>query len=385
MNKLSGKGYYIWRVNECFGGDIGRIAIAAQDSGLGHVLIKIADGPTGYNGDVRPLVETLQRKGIEVWGWQYIYGYPAPEARMVVRRIRESGVTGLVANAEVEFKRMPNPAPIARSYMQSVRAEVGTDFPIALSTYRYPKYHPQFPYTAFLEYCDFNMPQVYWLLQHNPVWQLEESMRQYRALIIQRPTIPTGCAWQSGSWAPTSKDLVDFMDAARRLGCEAANYWAFDHTHKLPGLWQTIAEYDWPVVHPTPPEPEPDPIEIPEDDVDYKKLDEILAKYPNAQLNINVSMSVDSDQLADPGDPGVPAPVGKDYRVVIPADKPSGRAKVRPVANAGSAEIDYVKNGEVVSGPGRTVNEFTYITARVGGVPLIGPGFVETEYLVPLS
>ena len=383
MNKLPGKGYFIWRVGETQDGDIGRIAIAAEEAGLGHVLIKIANGAVGYNGDVRPLVETLQRKGIEVWGWHYIYGYPASEARMAVRRIRDSGVTGFVVNAEVEFKQ-PGMGAIASAYMEALRAEVS--IPIALSTYRYPEYHREFPFTSFLEYSDFNMPQVYWLLKHNPVEQLEESIRQYQALSVVRPMIPTGPAWKQGSWLPAPGELVAFMDAARDRGLEAANFWAWEHAQNLPGLWQAIADYHWQVEQPAPPDPEPPipPIEIPEDELDTKKLDELLAKYPNAQLNINVSVSVDSELPADPGEPKPPVPSGKDYRVVV-LDKPSGRVKVRSVANKGVAEIDYVLNGDVVTGPGRTVGEFTYITARVGGDPLIGPGFVETAYLVPLA
>jgi len=384
MNKLPGKGYFIWHVSETQNGDIGRIAIAAEDAGLGHVLIKIADGAVGYNGDLRPLVETLQRKGIEVWGWHYIYGYPASEARMAVRRIRESGVTGFVVNAEVEFKK-PGMGAIARAYMQALRAEVGPDFPIALSTYRYPEYHREFPFTAFLEYCDFNMPQVYWLLKHNPVEQLDECIRQYQALSVVRPMIPTGPAWKQGSWLPAPGELVAFMDAARDRGLEAANFWAWEHAQNLPGLWQAIADYHWQVEQPAPPDPEPPipPIEIPEDELDTKKLDELLAKYPNAQLNINVSVSVDGEQAPAPL-PGDPVPSGKDYRVVV-LDKPSKRAKLRATANASVGEIDYVYDGDILTGPGRIVGEFTYITARVGGKPLVGPGFVETAYLVPLA
>lgn len=315
MNKLSGKGYYIWRLDRTQGGDIGRIAIAAQEAGLGHVLIKIANGAVGYNGDLRPLVETLQRQGIEVWGWHYIYGYPASEARMAARRIRESGVTGFVVNAEVEFKRMPNPSPIARAYMQALRAEVGLDFPIALSTYRYPRLHPQFPYAAFLEYCDFNMPQVYWLLQHNPVWQLEECIRQYDALSIQRPMIPTGAAWKEGSWMPTVQDLVTFMDAARQHGFEAANFWAWEHTELLPALWQAIADYDWPVEQPAPPEEE-----------EMSELSEKLDQVLNNQTVIMTKQEVILKAIAaleapsEPEPPKPPTPPAPAYHVRVTRD-----------------------------------------------------------------
>jgi len=261
------------------------------------------------------LVATLQALGIEVWGWIYTYGYsPASEARMAIRCIKESGVTGLVANAEVEWKRMSNPGPSVRALMTPIRAEVGNDFPIALSSYRYPRLHAQFPFVEFLEYCDFNMPQIYWLLQHNPVWQLEESIRQYQALRIWRPMIPTGCAWKIGTWIPTPSDVVAFMDAARRLGLEAANYWSWQHTEKLPALWQTIAEYDWPV-------DEPEEPEIPEDEMG-EVLDKLNLVLGNQAL-ILAKLNVDPEEPEPDPDPEPPAQ--PKYMVRLTGDKANAR------------------------------------------------------------
>jgi hypothetical protein len=79
--KLKGKGFYIWRIPNCDGGDPVSIAAAAKQAKLSHVLIKIADGPSWrYNYDetpngvdlVPPLVAELRKVGIHVcglWGW----------------------------------------------------------------------------------------------------------------------------------------------------------------------------------------------------------------------------------------------------------------------------------------------------------------------------
>lgn len=95
---------WIWNLSRCEGGDPKRIVQAALAAGLSHVIVKIADGTYGFNPDRKnpdtlPVIRELQSAGITVWGWQYVYGdNPGQEA------IRETGVTGFVIDAEVEYK-----------------------------------------------------------------------------------------------------------------------------------------------------------------------------------------------------------------------------------------------------------------------------------------
>ena len=102
MNKLLGKGYYIWKAINCMAGRPQEIADAAFSADLGHVLIKIADGVFRYNVDVDlpTIVAALQAAGVTVWGWQYIYGgNPAAEAAIAIRQIQATGVTGFTLSA----------------------------------------------------------------------------------------------------------------------------------------------------------------------------------------------------------------------------------------------------------------------------------------------
>ncbi len=48
---VSGKGFFIWKIKDCEGGNPQAITRAAQQAGLTHVLIKIADGAYAYNID----------------------------------------------------------------------------------------------------------------------------------------------------------------------------------------------------------------------------------------------------------------------------------------------------------------------------------------------
>ena len=330
---IRGKGYYIWKVEKCYGGNINNIVLAAVAAGIKHVYIKIADGATGYNGDVRALVAALQAVGIEVWGWQYVYGFnPQAEARMAARRIRESGVTGFIVDAEGEFK-VPEGAQLARAYMFTLRAEVGAEFPLALSSYRYPTLHRQFPFETFLEFCDLNFPQVYWLLAHDPARQLERCVNEYNALSIVRPMVPTGAAWRQGSWQPTTNDIHDFLAAAEEQGLAGASFWSWQHAEQIPQLWMAIHEYDWPVD--PEPEPEPEP-EIPEDEMgevlDTLRL--ILAKQD--EILTLLQGGAEPEPPEEP-EPPAPPPATKYYVQVTAPDRTNARfvygvnAKGKPI------------------------------------------------------
>ena len=251
---LQGKGFFIWQVRRCENGDAGAIANVAASAGLTHVLIKIADGASPYNVDltsgqdlVLPVLMALRERGISVYGWHYVYGYdPVGEAEIAIQRVRELGVDGYVIDAEAQYK-YPGRDEVARQFMSLLRQSLPV-LPIALSSYRYPTYHPTLPWQAFLEKCDLNMPQVYWQDAHNPAEQLIRSLREFEALSPFRPLIPTGSAYMAGDWQPTAAEMVEFMDTARNLNMTAANFWEWGHTRTyLPHLWDAIAAYSWPV------------------------------------------------------------------------------------------------------------------------------------------
>lgn len=112
------------------------------------------------------------------------------------------------------------------------------------------------------------------------------------------------------------------------------------------------------------------------------EVKELIAGIEPTGATIIVNINVNVGAEAGPGDPppNDPPPAAAQYKVSV--DKPSKRAKVRPVANAGSGEIDYVYHGEIVTGPGKELNGFIYITDRVGD-PVLS-GYVEKEYLIAL-
>jgi hypothetical protein len=291
---LQGKGFFTFLLPECEKGAPAAILAAAQAAGLSHVLVKIADGARPFGVDAAgcdftaPVVQALRGAGIAVWGWHYVYGNdPAGEAKVAVQRAGALGLDGYVVDAEQEYKQ-PGKDKAARQFMAAVRA--GLDIPLALSSYRFPDYHPELPWAAFLELCDYHMPQVYWEQAHNAGAQLRESKRQCDALPNARPYLATGTAYGTPGWAAAPADIADFLNTAKTLGIPAANFFSWDYCRlHLPAVWKAVADFDWPApaqtvvtvpqplvdvppapdpapVLPVTPDPEPAPAPVPQPD-----------------------------------------------------------------------------------------------------------------------
>ena len=290
---LTGKGFFIWKVKSCENGNPSAIASTAQAAGLTHVLIKIADGPNPFNIDsskntdlLPPVVEALHAIGIQVWGWHYVYGYnPAGEAQVAAQRVQGLKLDGYVIDAEKEFK-LPGRAAVARSFMNELRRRL-PDTQVALSSFRFPTYHPQLPWKEFLQQSDFNMPQVYWEQSHKPAAQLRRCLEEFERLSPVRPVIPTGCAYGVGGWAPKPMEMTEFLNTARELKLTAANLYSWDYARlNLKSCWETAAAFKWNDI-PNPPPPAKDTPELLIDALNQHNPDVILALYHPQAVHIS--------------------------------------------------------------------------------------------------
>lgn len=250
---LEGKGTWIWKIPNCEGGNAAAIANVAKNCGFSHALIKIADSSYAYNVNkttgadlIPPVVDALRAKGILVWGWHYVYGYnPSGEAAIAISQCKKYNLDGYCVDAEVEYTQAGREA-VARTFMTALRKGL-PNIPVALSTFRWPSYHGNFPYAAFLEKCDYNMPQVYWIQAHNPVYDLTRSFNEFKAMTPYRPMIPTGPACRESGWEPTAAEVKAFLDTAKSLGCTGANIYSWDDSRTvLPEVWNLVANYSWP-------------------------------------------------------------------------------------------------------------------------------------------
>jgi hypothetical protein len=295
---LLGKGMMIWIVSRCENGNPEAIAKTAQAAGLTHVLIKIANGTRSFNLDantgadlVAPVVQSLKNRGISVWGWHYVYGdAPNAEADIAIQRVRELNLDGYLIDAEGEYKE-PGKDASAKAFMTRLKAGLASSTPVGLSSYRWPTYHRDFPWKEFLEKCDVNMPQVYWVQAHNPASQLERSLREFQAITQFRPLIPTGPMYVYGSWEPSPQEINEFLDKARALGMNAANFfeWYYARTILAP-LWTTLSAYPW--------QPYPSLPDFPQryiNALNTRNVDQVMALYASNATHITSSRTIQGE------------------------------------------------------------------------------------------
>ncbi len=255
-----GKGWFIWRIDLTEGGDPEMIARVMHDGGFNHVILHIHDGYLPENAPslggriLDPFVDELKRAGIRCWGWGAVYATTwAAGADIAIRRCQELELDGYIVDAEAAMKSAPGQA---EQLMARLRHGLGEEYPIGLSSYRYPRYHPTLPWVPLRSRMTFDMPQVYWQSAHNPAEQLRSSYAEFSRMYPNLPYLATGAAYKTGGWRPTRDDVIRFLDCAKNeLNLPGANFWVWHQCRRdLPDVWDAIYNYRWDV---TPPPPEP--------------------------------------------------------------------------------------------------------------------------------
>lgn len=238
---IKGKGFYIWNLADVEVVMPQFLANLAKEYKFSHFLLKVADGASSFNaGGAKDVVDACHAIGVQVWGWQYVYGrYPVHEAVMAKKRIDELGLDGFVIDAESEYKLAGPQA--AKMYMDELVK--GLHVPVGLSSYRWPSYHPEFPWDEFMNYVDVTMPQVYWLAAHNPTAQLTKCVQEYRQRWPDVPIIPTGAAFQEAGWRASEEEIIAFGKAVKDLGLTGYNFWEWANAIRYE-LWDAVANLD---------------------------------------------------------------------------------------------------------------------------------------------
>lgn len=217
------------------------LASELTTGGFGHVLLKITDGIVYHNrlpnqvDYASKYIPILRNAGIDVWGWGYAYGYlPAVEASVAIERCKMLGITNFIIDAEGQYKDRNSQAT---SYMIALRKGL-PNVKFTLSTFRYPKYHMDFPFKEFAAYCDYMMPQVYWEESTDSASQLVRSVNEYKEFGV--PLIgATGSAYKTTRWMPTATQIKQFHEEAELLDLEMVNYWEWNCAKEI-RLWDTL-------------------------------------------------------------------------------------------------------------------------------------------------
>ncbi len=218
-----GDGMWIWYVSKAQGGSPARIASRARSRGIETVFIKAGDGDDSWSQFTPGLVAQLERRGLRVCAWQYVYGSDPVGEAQVGAAAAADGADCLVIDAESEYEGR---YAQARTYVTRLRAAVGEDFPIGLAGFPYVHYHPAYPYSVFLGPggAEFNLPQVYWRAIGDSVDRAVATTYTYNR-VYGRPIAPIGQLYDN----PPGREVRRFRQLAKASGFAGTSWWSWQH------------------------------------------------------------------------------------------------------------------------------------------------------------
>jgi hypothetical protein len=192
-----------------------------QRLGVKTVSIEVLRGTYKINTagnndkDLMQLCADLRAAGFQVEGWGYTYfEQSGAQGDAIMERVEKLDFTQFMINPEKEWVNVVGGPKAAKLLMDKLKVK---GLEVGFCSYRYPSLHPM-PYLAFLshEAIDFIAPQVYWIDSHNPAYQLERSVVEYREL-SDLPVVPIAPTFPQGSWAPTPADFKEFIAKVKTM------------------------------------------------------------------------------------------------------------------------------------------------------------------------
>jgi len=264
-----GKSVLVWKgVLNCFGGDISHTIDFLKMMGVEMVILKIGDAAGNHSSSYPNMlmaVSMFKKAGIRVAIWHYVYGgaykttlgvtkydwhSPEQEAAFAVYWIGLLDPEIYVIDAEYQYtlgfdsvQRILRPSSRAGRFMAGLK---DVKCKVALSSYRYPKLHQDFPFETFLNSgrgCDLHMPQVYWGDYSDAgSLELERSIVQLKPY-KNIPFLPIGRAYIGdghSNRATLASQILNFGREAIAQDTEGISFWVLDQIIKYdPGNWQT--------------------------------------------------------------------------------------------------------------------------------------------------
>ncbi len=241
---FDGDGMWVWYVSQSDGGDLDAIAERAAAAGVKTVFVKSADGATIWKQFSPELVAELHQRGLRVCSWQFVYGEdPEGEAAAAAQSVRD-GADCFVIDAETQYEGR---YASAQRYVAALRAKIGADYPVGLTSFPYVDYHPRLPYSVFLGPggAQVNLPQTYWDDIGVSVDAVSaKTLANNR--IYGAPIAPLGQTYGS----PSAADLRRFRAVWAGYGAKGLSWWS----------WQATSDAQWAVLS----EPAPAPVVLPD-------------------------------------------------------------------------------------------------------------------------
>jgi hypothetical protein len=222
---FDGDGMWIWYVSQSSGGTVTSISQQALGSDVGTVFVKSGDGVTPWSQFNSGLVNSLKDAGLRVCAWQFVYGErPVREANVAALAVKQ-GADCLVIDAESHYEGR---YAAAQKYMRRLRARVGEEYPLGLSSFPYVDYHPGLPYSVFLGpgNAQVNLPQIYWKAIGGGVDAVVEHT-YLTNLPYESAIAPIGQLYQD----PPVRQIKRFRKLVAAAGAPGVSWWVWQHAN----------------------------------------------------------------------------------------------------------------------------------------------------------
>jgi len=232
----------------CCHGDMEELIDTCARKAFSHVLVKCVDGASAYRRNAAAnayVCRRIREQGVQVIGLGFHYGRdPEAEAEAAVRSCLDLGHSIYVCNAEREFEADDGDER-ARRFVEAFSEYSAGRVALGLSAFALPSLHPRFPYRAFLDSCQFVMPQIYTVpSKRRPylsdlVQYAERSACELAA--FDRPVIPTLRAYAGDGVydrAMITKQARQFLQSRSTSSFSAWNWWVWQGAEIHAPLWR---------------------------------------------------------------------------------------------------------------------------------------------------
>jgi len=241
MNVMNTKTTATWRALDLYNGVPESFIKHHIDQGYTAIFPKIGNGLNRWHGLDQHFI-IAKNSGLETWAWWYLYGYEG-EGIEIGEHAEALGVSLLALDIETHWEKRAGFTQLARerkakTVLDNIRKSYTGS--LALCSWWKPSLHKKTPFKVFLNECEYNMPQMYWISRYSS-YQAEqlivESLSEYDSLtgIPHEKTIPVlssfGATYgvDGDWWKTTLPQMESAFEKAETLGCEGATWYSTDY------------------------------------------------------------------------------------------------------------------------------------------------------------
>jgi hypothetical protein len=229
----------------------------AEQNHITHLYVEVAGSRPGFYGaaTLAALLPVAHRAHIAVIAWVYPFLDDVPrDVAIAVRTasyVAPSGdrPDGIMADVEQNMRE-----PYVRAYSQVLRAQLGPDRLMAISTYAPQTYWGRiYPFRTVARSWDLVVPQDYWHSAHqaysaDQAYQfVADSIRMVRAA-AHSPRLPVEALgqmfdiYQDGTGFPTNAEIRAAIRAAHDAHADGISF--FEWNHATPGEWDALGAWN---------------------------------------------------------------------------------------------------------------------------------------------